>query len=169
MQSSYKRSESFITQAVPALLTLVTALLSVVPFRILGYTELTPAFTLMSVFYWCVYWPGSLPYTFLFVLGLLQDALTGMPMGMSSLLLVLLAYIIDTQRRLMGRAVFGTVWGTFALMAALTTMAQWSIMCLYYSKTYDHMLPFTRWVASCITYPLMHLLLTYIYKHLRVK
>lgn len=169
MQSSYRRSESFIIQAVPALLTLVIALLSVVPFRLLGYTEITPAFTLMSVFYWCVYSPGSLPYTFLFVLGLLQDALGGTPLGMSSLLLVLLAYIIHSQRRLMGRAVFGTVWGTCALMAGLTTMAQWSIMCLYYSKTYDYVLPFTRWVATCITYPLMHLMLTYIYKHLRAK
>ncbi len=169
MQSPYRRSESIIIQAVPALFTLVIALLSVIPFRLLGQTEITPAFTLMSVFYWCVYSPGALPYTFLFVLGLLQDALGGTPVGMSSLLLVLMAYIIQSQRKLMGRAVFGTVWGTCALMTGLATVVQWSIMCVYYAKTYDHVLPFTRWVATCITYPLMHLMLTYIYKHLRTK
>lgn len=168
MQSSFRRNHGWAMRAVPALLTLLIALLSATPVHVFGAGDVTPAFTLISVFYWCVYSPGALPYTFLFVLGLLQDALGGMPLGVSSFLFVLFAYIIDSQRRLMGRAVFGTVWGTCVLLTGIAAIAQWGIMCMVAGKIFDYYVPFTRWLATCASYPLLHLLLTHIYKRIRM-
>lgn len=167
MQSSYRRSQSLAARAVPALLTLLVSLMTAVPSHLMGNGDLAPAFTLICIFYWAVYLPGALPYSFLFILGLLQDSLSGMPLGISSFINMSMAFLLTSQRRLMGKTLFGTVWLTCAMLSALAFMAQWGAMCLYYSKPYDLGAPFLRWAVTCIAYPPSHLLLTQVYKRIK--
>lgn len=167
MQSSFRSSGSVAVKAVPALLTLFVTLCTFVPLHVLGSGEMTPLFALVCVFYWSVYSPQALPYSFLFVLGLLQDALSGTPLGMSSFINLGLSYLLHSQRRLMGKAHFGAVWLSAGALLAMATMTEWSIMCLVSGKTYDVSVPLLRWTVTCTTYPLMHLLLTQLYKRIR--
>jgi rod shape-determining protein MreD len=167
MHSSYRRSEGFVARAVPSLLTLLVALLTAIPAHIFGSGEITPSFTLICIFYWGVYSPGALPYSFLFMLGLLQDALGGTPLGISSVIYLGMAYVLHAQRRLMGQALFGTIWMGCMLFTAMAALTQWGIMCLYSGIAYEIMPPLLRWVVTCIAYPPLHLLLTHVYKRIR--
>lgn len=167
MQSSAKKHKhSGLLRLVPALLTLLVILVTASPVKWVGMGDVAPALLFVSVFYWCVYLPASMPYLFLFFAGLLQDSLAGTPLGMTSLLLVLFAYLIESQRGLMGRAVFGTVWGAFALLLLLTTLVQWGMMCVYFNTAYSLHAPSMRWFASSAVYPAIHLMLTFIYKQI---
>lgn len=167
MLSSRRKAEGLVAKVVPALLTLFIALLTAIPTSLFGKGDMTPAFTLLSIFYWGVYSPGSLPYSFLFILGLLQDSLSGMPLGGSSFINIGVAYLLHSQRKLMGRALFGTVWLTCILLVATAAMTQWSIMCVYSGQTYPFAGAMLRAAVTCIAYPPMHLLLTQVYKRLR--
>lgn len=168
MQSSYRKIEGFAARVIPALLTFFIALLMAIPMHgaVLG-TGMTPAIVLICIFYWGVYSPGVLPYSFLFLLGIVQDALSGQPLGLSSFVNMGFAYLLHSQRKLMGRALFGTVWVSCALLIAMATLVQWAIISLYVGKAYPLAVPLMRWVVTCIAYPPLHVLFTQVYKRLR--
>lgn len=167
MQTSFRASESIAVKATPALVTLLVTFLTYIPSHVLGSGEATPAFTLVCIFYWCVYSPQALPYTFLFLLGVLEDALSGTPLGISSFIHLGVAYLVQSQRRLMGRAMFATVWMSGAVLLLIALLSQWLMMCVYTGKAYGMSAALLRWAVTALTYPLMHLLLTQVYKRLR--
>ena len=67
----------------PVATTVLAMLLSIQPVHIPGYEAVTPAFTLMAAYHWTIYRPDLLPALALFVIGTLQDLLTGGPGGWS--------------------------------------------------------------------------------------
>src|ERR1051326_2111912 len=73
----------------PSVTLIVAALISVLPVRAPGYAALTPAFTLMAAYHWTIYRPDLSPPWVLFGIGLLEDLLTGGPVGVTALLLLL--------------------------------------------------------------------------------
>ena len=65
-----------------------------------GYAALAPAFTLMAVYHWTIYRPDLLPPIGLFAIGLAQDLLTGAPIGVGALMLLLARGAVLRYRRL---------------------------------------------------------------------
>src|SRR5262249_5584184 len=102
-----------------------------------------------------------------FVLGMLQDALGGTPLGVSSFINISFVYLLNTQRRRMGGALFPMMWVSCMVFVLTATMVQWSIMCLYSANAYPLHVPLMRALVTCIAYPPLHLLLTQVYKRLR--
>jgi len=115
---------------VPALLTVVLAILSVVPVGIPGYAWVTPNFVLMSVYHWSIYRPEHMPYFAVFLIGLLLDLLTTAPgavVGLTPLLLLVVRSTVLSQRRwFVGRS-FPLVWWAFALVVAVVDLLVWLI------------------------------------------
>ena len=50
--------------------------------RIPGYAEIAPVLALMAVYHWAIYRPNLMPLWSIFVLGVLQDLLSGVPLGL---------------------------------------------------------------------------------------
>ncbi len=61
----------------PIVTTVLAALLSIEPLHLDGYAALTPAFTLMATYHWTIYRPDLLPAPLLFLIGTIQDLLSG--------------------------------------------------------------------------------------------
>ena len=104
--------------------------LSLVSFSIPLTGEVRPHLLLAAVFYWAVYRPTLMPPWYVFVLGLLMDTLSGLPLGLNALILVAVHWIVRMQRvYLMGQSFLG-LWIGFAVTCFLSASAQWSLYAL---------------------------------------
>jgi rod shape-determining protein MreD len=107
---------------VPFLLTLLAAILPVVPIEIPDYAAVAPNFVLMSVYHWTLYRPDHLPYVALFLTGLFVDLLDTVPgavFGLTPLLLLVARFGVLSFRRSIAGKSFPMVWLGFAALAAL--------------------------------------------------
>lgn len=73
----------------PAFSVFILLLFNLLPISVPLLSTASPALPLMAVFYWSVNRPDLLTALTAFFLGLLQDLLTGLPLGVSSLVLLL--------------------------------------------------------------------------------
>jgi len=141
-------------------------LLTAMPLHIAGASQVMPALTLICIYYWNTFSPGMLPYLFLAVLGLLEDTLYGLPIGLSSTVNILFAVMLLYEHRNFGKAQFGAVWFGFALLSLIAIAIEWAIMSFYEGQMLPAGADLLRWLATCFAYPPMHLLLTRAYRAL---
>ncbi|MCR9255879.1 MAG: rod shape-determining protein MreD [Alphaproteobacteria bacterium] len=120
-----QRMDMWARLSLPVASLVILCFLVAVPVGLPGFSNIRPEFALIGVFYWSVFRDDLLPVLALFLIGLFQDALTGAPMGMTSLLLLAAHGFAQTQRKaLVGRPFF-ILWTGFALMMAPLGLAAW--------------------------------------------
>ncbi len=108
-----------VARFVPFLMTLLFAVMSVVPLNLPGFAVVTPAFALMAVFHWTVYRPDLMPLSAVFAIGLLLDLLDGTPyVGLSALVLLIVRTAVLSQRRFFVNRTFPVLWLGFLAVTA---------------------------------------------------
>jgi rod shape-determining protein MreD len=117
-------------RVLPLATTAAAALLSIEPTYIPGYATLTPAFALMSVYHWTIYRPDLLPAPAVFLVGIVLDLLSGGPIGVTALLLLLARAIVRHYRQWFIDRAFPFVWAGFTLLAAAAMLGMWSVQSL---------------------------------------
>ena len=113
-------------------LTLVLVVVSVVPLHIPGFARVAPLLPLIAVYHWAIYRPALLPAFAVFVIGLLQDTLTGMPIGVNALVFLGVYGVVLSQRRFFAGKSFAVVWLGFAVVAAGAALSSWILVSVYY-------------------------------------
>ena len=141
--------------SIPFWLTFLLALMTVVPLRIDGFAIVTPSLVSIAVFYWSLHRPYLMPAPIVFLLGIISDILTGAPMGLSSLMLLIIHAIAVSQRHIfVGKAFVMSWWGYF-LVATGIALLSWVIACLY-SLTLIPILPVLMQLAlTLLVFPLL--------------
>ncbi len=138
----------------PALTTFFLVILGLIPWHLPGLAVITPAFTLIAIFFWSIYQPHRLPYWVTFLIGVLQDLLLGMPIGQGALGLLLIQGLVVSQRRFFIAKPFLVVWWGFAMVAPLGGVIAWAIA----SITRDAFIPVlpvaVQTVVTVLFYPL---------------
>ncbi len=129
---AWARLERGLRGLTPLVSTLALTLLSVLPMPLPGFSLITPALTVIAVYYWSMYRPELLPLVAVFLVGLVQDALTGTPLGVSSLVLLLVQGVVVSQRRFFHGKTFLVEWWGFMLVAPCVALANWALLSLYY-------------------------------------
>ena len=129
---------------VPTFSVFVLLLISLLPYGIPGLDDVTPALPVMAVFYWAVNRPDLMTGFSAFMMGLLQDLLTGLPLGVSSLVLLLVQAVSANQGRFFHNKSFLVMWWGFALVAAPALLLQW-LLC---SALNEAVLPFVPLIIS---------------------
>jgi len=125
-----QRVDNPVVRLLPIATTLLATVISIQPARIPGYAALTPAFTLMAVYHWTIYRPDLLPPLVLFLVGITQDLLAGVPPGMTSLVLLLARAFVLRQRRHFVNRPFPFVWAGFTMLTAGAMLFLWVSHCL---------------------------------------
>ena len=129
MPFALSRDPGYSLRFVPFVMTLLFAIMSVVPLNLPGFAVVTPAFALMAVFHWTVYRPDLMPLSAVFVTGLLLDLLNGTPyVGLSSLTLLTARTVVMSQRQLFVNRTFPVLWLGFCAIAAGTFAFLWLIV-----------------------------------------
>lgn len=108
----------------------VLLLASIFPFKFGNFGQIRPFFLLTAVYYWAVYRPSMLPPIPAFLSGLALDILSGLPMGMNALVVMLVQMTTRAQAKFLLAQKFAVVWACFALVALMAALAQWLLFSL---------------------------------------
>lgn len=125
IDTAWQRIDTRLRMAVPVAFAVAFALLSTAP---LGVPHLGPAMPFLpalAVFHWTVYRPDLMPRAAVFAVGLLHDGLTGAPLGLSALALLLMQAAAARARPLFAERAMPALWCGFALCAALASALSW--------------------------------------------
>ena len=111
----------------PFLMTVALILIGAMPLSMPVDLPITPAFGLMAVFYWSVYRPDLLPALAVFALGLLQDLISGAPLGITAVIWLGTFGIVLNQRKIFLGKPFAMSWWGFSMVAVAAGAARWLI------------------------------------------
>ncbi len=87
-----------------------------------------PLIPLIVVYFWSIYSPGYLPAIGVFFIGLMQDLLSGGPLGLWSSMYLLVQMLVLSQRSYFHGREQRVVWLGFGVIAALVGAASWLLM-----------------------------------------
>lgn len=123
-----QRLDLWIRQSAPMVLTAILAVLSVITIGIPGYAAVVPGYTAMATFYWAVFRPDLQPSSALFLIGIMQDILTGTPLGLTAVSLLLLHALALSQRRALVTKPFLLTWLGFVVIQLPISIFAWLMM-----------------------------------------
>ena len=154
------QADNRIRSLTPFVTTLLMVFISALPWQIASFAPITPAFTAISIYYWGVYQNLKLPYYSIFGLGMLLDLLTGIPLGLSALIYLLVKAILNSQRTFFMGKPFWIVWAGFAVVMLGVSLFGWVVSSLYFSA-FVAPLPFViQCVLTVLLYPVVSFFLS---------
>ncbi len=109
----------------PFAVTSMFALAGMIPVPLPGYASVAPFLTAIAVYYWAIHRPDLMGPGTAFLIGLLQDLLTGGPLGVNALVLVVTHWAVCSQRRVLVSSTFAVMWFGFSLVMMGVASIQW--------------------------------------------
>lgn len=140
--------------AAPTLLGVFGVLILALPVRILEGVVPTPIIPLVIVFFWSIYGPNYLPAVSVFFIGLLQDLLTGGPLGLWAGVYLVAQFVVMSQRPYFLGREQKVVWLGFALVAAGASVILWLVMSLMSGVLLPAGALIFQMLATVMIYPL---------------
>jgi rod shape-determining protein MreD len=154
-----RRFENSGALLLPVLTAALASLIAILPVPIPGYAGITPAFALMAVFHWTLYRPELLPSAVLFLIGVGEDLVSGAPLGVTALLLLLARWVVLRTRKYFQNRLFPFVWTGFALLTAGAMLFLWTVNSLLAWETLGLHNAMFRWLLTVALFPLASFLL----------
>ncbi|MBL6934295.1 MAG: rod shape-determining protein MreD [Alphaproteobacteria bacterium] len=114
----------------PMAITLLLAVISVLPMQIPSFGAVSPVLSLMAVYYWSIFRPDLMPSVAVFGAGLFQDILSGTPLGAFALVFLLVRLTVVSRRRFFIGNSFVVMWWGFMLVAVGSQALVWEITSL---------------------------------------
>ncbi len=116
--------------ALAQLVTFVLLMLNVSSLSLPHAGDLKPFFLLMVVYYWSIYRPTVMPIAYTFILGILIDLLSDMPVGVSALILMIVQIIVLKSRLFLMGQPFIMVWLGFGIVSFAYALLSWFLLTL---------------------------------------
>ncbi|MFZ4125609.1 MAG: rod shape-determining protein MreD [Rickettsiales bacterium] len=154
-------SRSFSDQlrhTLPALFGILLVLTGALPSLIEGY-DLFPHMALLLCCFWVMHYPRAWPLWFVFMLGIVQDIVTGTALGTQALLLMVFCAAITRYARRLNLQNFRLLWLQIALLSSTYMLVLWLLMS-WVMRGWLPIVPVlseTFW--TILFYPALHLLL----------
>ena len=127
----WQRLDLWARNTTPFGIAVLLVILNVIPTSIPDYAAITPTLALIGVYHWAIYRPNLLPLTAVFVLGLLQDILSGAPLGVYVLVFLTAYGIVLSQRRFLTGKSFMIYWLGFAVIAFGAGVESWVLASIW--------------------------------------
>lgn len=124
-QSAWSRLDVIARCLFPFAFTLLLVMAGMVPLQVPEFSPIMPSFALIATFYWAIYRPDLMPGWAVFLLGVIQDLLIGGPVGVTSVMLLLVCVAVGLQRRTLATGSFVLVWAVFLPVGAMALTLAW--------------------------------------------
>jgi rod shape-determining protein MreD len=121
---------------VPFATALIAVLVDVATLFGSGPVSLSSFTTLGVVYFWSLYRPDLFTPAAAFLTGLIYDGLAGLPLGLTSLALLLVRNLMVVQQRFFLARSFPVIWCCFVLLAPAVEAARWLLSCLWWGHVF---------------------------------
>lgn len=125
-----------IRRLLPFASAVLAVLIDVLPLPGQGAEAVNTFSTLCVAYFWSLYRPDLFTPTAAFLSGLTYDAITGLPLGLTSLVLLMTRSLVVTQQRFFLAWTFPVVWACFALLATGAIAVRWLIASLWWGHPF---------------------------------
>ena len=153
-----------------ALVPLSTALLAVLADALhlfhVGPAGVTALSTLCVAFFWSLYRPDLFDAGSAFATGLAYDAMAGLPLGATSLILLLVRQVVVVQQRFFVARSFPVIWCCFVLLAPAALALRWALACLWWGRLFAPEPMLLELLLTLALYPLATLLLARVHNRI---
>lgn len=163
----FKRLELLLWLVAPAAITCVMFLLCIIPKHILGMNHIMPLLPLMPIFYWGTIQSPEMPYWFAFLIGLLMDVVSGLPLGLTALLYLIFLVMTHTQSKYIHKEGFIIILGYFMLLVAILCALQWLLISFSGKQVQAIPAAAMQWLLTIGLYPMFHKLFDNIAEHIK--
>ena len=116
--------------SLPAFAIIMAIVFLGVPGLFPAVAVLRDTLTVMSVYFWTLYRPGSLPAPITVVLGLFLGLLTSAPLGVWPVLLLLIQAGVLASRRILVRQGFILIWAALIACMLMTSAFEYCAFCI---------------------------------------
>lgn len=142
-----------------AILLIVINLSSV---EIAGFTRVLPLFDLMIIFYFAIF-KRVFAIWFIFLLGVWGDALSGLPLGLSSICYIFAVKTFSAlNHKLIIRENFVQIWQQFLAFSLMFLLLKWSLVSIFAGSLYSIINPTIQFILTGILYVLIHRVFDYL-------
>ena len=124
-RTPWQKFEARARNILPFGLTVVVMLFGLTPTYVPGLSQITPLYTLVAIYFWAIYRPDLLGYGLAFAIGILEDLLTGAPLGVGALTLLLTQWVVFNQQKFFHAKTFAITWFAFVLVAFGAVLLKW--------------------------------------------
>lgn len=152
--------------ASPFLLTLILVLLALIPTRIPELATIQPLLPLIAIYHWTVFRPDLMPMVLVFLAGMLEDLLSGGPMGIHTLMMLIVYGLVQSQRKFLFRKPFLVNWIGFAIFSAAAEIAAWTLGSLSLFAALPIRPFFFQFLITLALFPLLALALALWERHI---
>ena len=156
MIPSSKRIELAFLAILPAFITFVLAIIFMSAKHIRGMDHFMPVLPVIPIFYWGIAQARDMSYIFVFLLGIMMDAVSGLPLGITSLTFLLFMIVIHTQRKYIHKEGFVIKWFFFAGILVVIYVFNWMLLTFFYSHAQTVGPAFIQWFLTVCCYPFLH-------------
>lgn len=156
----WQRMDVIARSLTPFLLTLTFVVLAQVPLHIPGFAQVAPILSLMAVYHWAIYRPDLLPAVAVFFVGLLHDALSGMPFGINAAVFVIVHMVVMSQQVFFQGKSFPVIWLGFSLVAGGAMVLTWLLNALFFAAITPLEVTSVQYLVTVGAFPVLAWLLT---------
>ncbi len=150
----WQRLDFIARKLTPLLVSLGLVLISVIPLRLPQTSFIVPTLALMSVYYWSLHRADLLPALAIFFVGMLQDILTGGPLGINTLIFLAVYGVCVSQRRFFHGKSFLVVWWGFMVVAAGALALEWALSSAHAGSIAAPRPAYFKYLITITVYPL---------------
>ncbi len=121
---------------------------------VINFAFITVSVHYILVYYWVLRRPEILGYGFIFLSGIVNDVVYGLPLGVSALTLLTIASVATYVRTVTVRITLATDWISFIPALLFTNLIYF--LCLYFSNySIDYTLILKNSVFTFVFYPIL--------------
>lgn len=139
----------------PFMITLGLALVGATSLRVPELSAIMPAFSLIAIYHFTVYLPRLMPYWAVFLIGVFQDFISGVPPGVSAIVFLAVQAGIHARYRNFAKAGFSLGWGLFLLVAAGAFGLGWLVTSIGLMTLLDPRPAFFQFLLTGAFYPVL--------------
>lgn len=143
----------------PTLVGIFCVLLVSLPVRPFGGYAPMPVLPLIAVYFWTIQAPAQLPSPSVFLIGLLQDFLSGGPLGLWPAVYLCVQYVVLSQRAYFVGRELQVIWVGFAVAALMASLMIWLVTSLLYGRVLSAGPLLWIMFATVLVYPIVAALL----------
>ena len=151
MSNFYKNLKSNTINLIPALILFIISFNGA---SVINIIFITVSVHYVLVYYWVLRKPESLGYGAIFLSGIISDVVYGLPIGVNSLALLIIASVATYVRTVTVRITLANDWISFIPALLFTNLIYF--LCLYFSNySIDYILILKNSVFTFIFYPIL--------------